>query len=864
MTVDDIMSQMMSQVIGGMPVLNMFQPQIKNLLYDQLGLAGTGYRDTFLDTVMMSNMTPYGQAMDLENRRIQQVAADATKLRNIRARQGFFADMGRTMMSFDSWRDIQRAQNVAEDQLTQANYDSFIQNEARGRAANPVWNFLYNTVDPDGLGAANTYLSQAGANQIRHGRWAGRRGAMLEARAIGDLFIGADGQYDFDKAQYGHMNVGEASAVAASLTKDIDFFQGLGGTTPEKMKQAAENLRNTVKEYTKALAPLKDIFGTDVPAMITAIEDLSGQKLSQLDPVHMGDLVKRVMAGATAGNYSLGQLQGQREAISRGLLSMNVPYVNDLSALSQAMTVLDMTVSGPGPSFMSRERFNQMAGDLVVRSSASAGATAINQAYAVWRGNQSAKDIEGLTQDEIYQKFRNEYDALRTGPNALTADEALLRLSKQSSMYNLEVAGTGSQYYRDAVEANLGGTQAIRENLNSYISTARTRAINEQHGAAFNEAIAAVQGNVALLSNTDLLMKSDLSAEAKAEVLRISNGHYGADLSMGLVAYDQADKSRQRTQRQIQAMNSAAVLRALPDDAKSLMRDYLGGKLDFAQLLDRSKDLRSIRPEDQEMLKSSLEAAKMLGGLAKLTGEDLNKFQESFVTYSLNNGPTNALFTQHQMEFEDLMRRAENPAEGEDPRELQAKAQQAANMMDLYRYIDEGVATEWLAGLTPEERVAKERDIMANRKINGKPVSSQIAGQEATDMMRMDLVERQMRQKGLSSEYVSIAMKGLRAGSSELGIFDSAKAKEILRNNKELESMGGAEALDKAIMSVNEGYGKEGSLETILTENTNLISKLLRTLDEYFNKEGENKTVEAQKAAKNQNNGTFVRPWGTM
>ena len=849
-TVDDVLTQVLSQVLNSVPGLNIFQKQIRDLVYDQLGLAGKDYRDTFLDTVLTSNMTPYGMATELTNRRIEQIAADATKHRALAARPGLFADIGRTLMSFESGKDIKRSQNVAEESLTRENYEDFINNEAAGRASNFLWNMVYNTVDPDGLGAASKHLAEAGANQIRHGRWAGRRGAFLEARAVGDLFTGKDGKYDFNKADYGYMSIGEASAVTAAITKDIDFFRTMDGKKPDDFKQAAEKLRKTVQDYTKALSPLKDLFGSDVPAMITAIEDLAGQKLSQLDPVHMGDLVRRVMAGATAGNYSLGQLQGQREAITSGLLKMAVPYINDVSALSQATTILGMTMPGPGPSFMSKERFDQMAGELVVRSSASSGATAINQAYAMWRERQTEDDIKGLSKEEVYQKFVNEYETLRKN---YTADEALLKISNQNSMYNLEVAATGSRYYREAVESNLGGYQAVRENRQRYIDTAKTRAINEQHGAAFDEAIAAIENNVALLSDTEQLVEAKgISAEAKAEILRIGNGHYGADLSMSLVAYDQAEKSRIRTERQIKAMKSAEIMRAIPANGIELVRDFLAGK--ELPSTEWTKDLKTLLPEDKEMLRYSLNAASMLADVyfkkdedearteedRKRVKQERDRFEEAFVTYSLNNGPTNALFTQKQMEFEDLMRRAENPGEGESASDLREQAKQVAGLMDLYRYSDESLVTQWMEGATEEQRKEKEQAMRQKLLKPGSEtelISSQLAGQEINDMIRVDFIEKGMRARGMNEDYIKTAMAGIRNMGEELGPLALSRVKEFLQKDETLKKLSTEENTDAALMTANEAFGKSMSLETVLFENSNLISKLLSKLEEYFDTE---------------------------
>ena len=121
-------------------------------------------------------------------------------------------------MSFDSWRLTAEGSQYSDAEAGAA-YEAFIANKAQGQMSNPLWSMGYNALDPEGLNMAATYLQQAGANQIRFGALKGSRTAMLQARAIGQLFM-EDGAYKFKASDYGYMSVGEASAVAAALTKD--------------------------------------------------------------------------------------------------------------------------------------------------------------------------------------------------------------------------------------------------------------------------------------------------------------------------------------------------------------------------------------------------------------------------------------------------------------------------------------------------------------------------------------------------------------------------------------------------------------------------------------------------------------------
>ena len=331
LTFEQIEQQMLNGVLGGTP-LGPLVPMMTPYLNQMLGLQGPGWRNPIMDSMVFSNMTPYGTYMSQMQNRFNRVANDALNRQSNAARRGWLENIGRTMMSFDSWKQTELGQQYAaattDEKILRQHYEDYISNEAIGRdgwLAQAGYKFL----DPEGYEAARNYLSMAGANLIRNGSVAGRRSAYMQARAVGGMFLDKNGKFDFNSADYGFMNIGEASAIAAAITKDTDLFSDAGFNSA-KIKEATEKLRQKVQDYTKALSPLKDIFGSDIPQMITTLENISGQKFSQMDSATMALLSSKISIGMQVGGYDINQVLRGSMAMQETIDKMSVPFINGI------------------------------------------------------------------------------------------------------------------------------------------------------------------------------------------------------------------------------------------------------------------------------------------------------------------------------------------------------------------------------------------------------------------------------------------------------------------------------------------------------------------------------------------------------
>ena len=793
-TVDDMMTQALGSVLGGTPFASL-QPFLQGQAYSMLGLAGNGYRDALLDTVLFSNMTPYGTAVEMQRRQINRVAADALKIQQFQARTGFFQDLSKTAMSYDSWAALKPENAV----LGKAGYENYIQNQAMGMSDNFLWSTMYQMLDPDGIIAAGQNLQQAGANVIRRSRTYGRRNAFLQARAVGNLFTDEQGNYSFDAKDYGFMDVGEASAVAAALTKDLDFF---GGTDPKSMEDAAKRLKDQVQAYTKALAPLKDVFGKDVPAMINAIEDLSGQKLSQMSSVRVQDVAQRVMAGAAAGNYNLGQLSAMTHQVGAAILGMNVPYINDLGALAQSQTILSVTEGGLAPAFMSKARFDNMVTDATIRASNSRGADMLNLAYSAWKNEGAGRD--GGTMD----KFMQQYNTLR---ETMGTDKAILAISGTNSLYQLEQVGARYSDYASAVEANLGGQMALGENLDDMIEYGKYYIDSLEGRTVYDRAVAGIKEHPEWLSNPELA-----PADLKGEIYAISYGKRGDGLAAGLQSAANRQKYKEAYQQQTKMMESANNIKGfLGSNLGSAVRMLIGGKMSANQIREVNAALSALDPEDQKMIQeSSTRAISMMKKEDFATTEDYEKAVADQVKWEYNNGVNNLMYMDLTAEWADAH------AAGKDTAEIESR-------MNIVRNLDQNLLGEYLGAKDSEgyaDRMQGLKDFYY-----GKGGKSSI---EATDFLRKEMITKSLMASkfGDSDNAMKAAEYMLEQESTATG---SMTRQQLMSRAKGMEEAGMITAEQRVDLesSINKAYGPQDQT-TQITDLFGSIGDLVKAVGE--------------------------------
>ena len=738
----DALEQNILNDVFGNTALGPLMPMLTPYLNRMAGLQGPGWRNPIMDSVIFSNMTPYGTYQSQLQNRFNRVANTALNRASNAARQKWVENIGRTMMSFDSWKNTETGKNYAsiaeDDDELRRYYDDYISNEALGRDGF-LWQTGYNMLDPEGFEASRTYLAQAGANLIRNGAIAGRRTAYMQARAVGNMFLDDKGEYNFKASDYGFMNVGEASAVAAELTKDTDLFSD-AGYNPEKLKKATDALRTKVQEYTKALGPLKDIFGSDVPKMIEALQGLSGQRLSQMDPAKVASLTANVVAGHMVGGYSINEAMAQAGRMRQYIDGMNVPFINAMGAASQGLTYLNATSTGLAPAAMTEQRYLKNVEDMVVRTSNSQGAEYVNLAYAAWRARDENKDKD-------FNAFQKEYDALRKD---MSTDAVIMRLGGTTDYYQLRNLGYKSKYFSEAIETDVGGRIARNEQLNTLISNGYLQATSDERDD-YLAAVSAVQGDIRLLTDNKYLEEQGLSKGVTEQIQMIRQGFYGESLLTGLHANAELRRKAPIMEKQIRLRESLEkVKEAMPTGIKDIINNFISGEDSLEETLYKSDLYAMADPETQEMMRDvAMATSEQLDDLGITDDKERQDFAEKFLTYGFQYGYEDEGFTSELMRYSDSQKTMReltqdgkikklelSPEDAKKYEDAENAATMASKGMYMARFVDQAKLTAFIGmGEGAKDRRADAINVFWEAMSDKRGLSDEEAGYEVEDYM---------------------------------------------------------------------------------------------------------------------------------
>ena len=632
-SVQSLEEALLQSILGNTP-LAPFVPSIATIGNRMLGMQN----DVLLQSILFTNMTPYGVYNAQREQAVGRMAGNALRIQRDNAQLAWLKDIGKATMSYESWL---KQQKVAIDTPEhRREYENWAANQAYGRSGDFFWNTAYSLLDPDGIAGASEYLGEAASNVARHNLRRTNRLEWRQTKAVGKMFD------NYKKSDFGYMSLKESAAIAAALTKDIDFFEGTDGSM-KSIEDAVQRIKDTTQKFTKAIGPLKDVFGSDIPEMIKAIEGLTNKSFASLDPTRLGNLISRASAGIQAGIFDKDALLAASRTISMDLQKMNVAPILDLSAGAQSMDVLSRINGALRPIGMSEARYRNWVGETTLRSSASTGAEAFNQAYAVWKmraGN------EGKTIND----FNEAYNALRA--NKRSADQAFLELSDTRSFAELKWKAYGSDALEEAYRNNYGGVMALQENAGRAIATGRDLSNTKD---AYDEAVKLYRANPKIGQNTAELDKAiegltNLSPEKKqqvrAEVMRISMGYYDyGDMKVGaaIAAEYTAKKNQADLDRRIKYMDEMNGLKTnLAENGSELIRNIIANPSNlFDTVFVNTPWLASIKNKDvrDDIYEDLAYTVKVIQGKGiDINSDKAKEMLNDTIHYTINNAPLNS------------------------------------------------------------------------------------------------------------------------------------------------------------------------------------------------------------------------------
>ena len=434
------------------------------------GITGIGPNNPIWNTVLYSNMTTFGTMMQDMN-----ASANAIGMRTMMQMQA-----AKRYELVEGWQKLvtseaafKRMSKADRGGFEENEYEDFIKWKSRGMAENPIVTMALSAWDPTGEAMAGFNLREASANVARNAMWRGDDRFKEKAGAITDLFteIVADEngtqvrKTKYDKSQYGMFTLNEATELTAALTKNLNFAVGVDDEAG--IKKAADDLRDRVQRLTRAMSPLKDFFGDDVPNMIRFLEEVSGKSIQQMDSQAVHALTRKITSSVATGAYTMDQMQALSMQLYGSVGQMNTGFYMDQSVNAMAQQILPVVNSGYTPLMESKQSFRQGITESTLRHMGSKMANNMNLAYSVWAEKRGEKE------DKSFATFEQLFTELTK--QGMSDTSAMLSLSGENNLQRMSRAGYRSIYYSEAVKEGLGGRLAeqrdIARKFNTFIGT---------------------------------------------------------------------------------------------------------------------------------------------------------------------------------------------------------------------------------------------------------------------------------------------------------------------------------------------------------------------------------------------------------
>lgn len=309
----------------------------------------------------------------------------------------------------------------------------------------------------------------------------------LDANRV--LFKG-NSKYDTkqSKVNYG----GFKSAAVAQLAGLLSMTADTIGDSQQEIKKSVRKFKDKVQKTSQALLPLRDIFGQDMKAMVSAVESMSGQNINQLQTRQIKSIATNISNILQyTGNVSGQQMLANGAAIANSLqLAGKKGFVklaaNSIGAYSTAMTIPQVSTYGVSRADYVRSTIGSLAS-----AQGSSGVNYLALSFALW---QNKRENKGKGIDEFQQLLANK---TKNGENVLGSAMQIAGVSSRSQLvrgYNYSGYGQALSSGKLAKFGVQGQWEGMLRNVNSVLRQRRSQLGDKS-----------IQNTMALLGNTKFL-----------------------------------------------------------------------------------------------------------------------------------------------------------------------------------------------------------------------------------------------------------------------------------------------------------------------------------------------------------------------
>lgn len=255
---------------------------------------------------------------------------------------------------------------------------------------------LLSAIGLDDVAKHNMHINTAIGNQVR---FAYRRGRPEDSKNAADIVtsILMDSSGHYNASEFGGLSSGDAAAILAAVSRDVDFGAG-GGENSTKIERGKKQVQNIAK----SLGALRGLTKTMAEA-IAEIEQLSGSRISSMTADQISAYTR------TLADQKLGASYSKKELFQMTAM-LNQQYANNpfaspadiANAAHLAGMILGASIVMPGQSVAQAQAASQQ---LIADTAASGGSDLLARHVAVLAARARAALKAGMPEAEVIAKF---------------------------------------------------------------------------------------------------------------------------------------------------------------------------------------------------------------------------------------------------------------------------------------------------------------------------------------------------------------------------------------------------------------------------------------------------------------------------
>lgn len=413
-----------------------------------------------------------------------------------------------------------------------------------------------------------------------------------------------------------------------------------------------------LSDMTKAIEPLKDIFGKDIAAIYSNLEQLTGININGMSPQGIANTASGIRNALTVTGATVHDIKRYQD----GLAAINKQYgihVRPVDQLRQATQLTHMIHKLESSGFMTDAQMRNQLALLTAGTAGSQFADNYSKAYGMWAAKNAGTY---KTQEERLTEFQKEFDRLRT-EQGLSADQAFNKLADVGSVSAL----------RNTMYTHQAKAHASKAAMEQHITQQTNSAVNLQllsMSDSDRDALAETRKKLNDSGvNQNILIGQIFQAHGNTDKLTGIMQRYGLDQT-AMDFYMRVAQSRTADGRNIGAMNHGYTnyarnkqrqqyVQAQVNEIGGLAENALYDTLRNNKLTDQVREVFSDQLGESELDIDETNKPKKneLGGikLTKLHGQGVlfnslaQEQQKRILAYAQSHGVSISEATKHQL-----------------------------------------------------------------------------------------------------------------------------------------------------------------------------------------------------------------------